>query len=82
MNLKELVAAVSSETAMPASDVKRITSAVLEKLANLIDTQGKFVSSIVTIQSVTVPAKPAEGDKPAREERKIGRILRRRSNVS
>jgi hypothetical protein len=82
MNLKELVSAVSSETSMSASSVKIITSSVLEKLANLIDAQDKFVSSIVTIQSITVPARPAEGDKPAREERKVGRIQRRKAKAS
>lgn len=82
MNLKELVSVVSSETAMPASDVKVITSSVLEKLADLVDSQDKFVSSIVTIQSTTVRAKPAEGDKPAREERKVGRIQRRKFKAS
>lgn len=76
MNLNELVSAISSETSIPASDVRAITSSVLEKLADLIDAQDKFVSSIVIIQSITVPAKPAEGDKPAREERRVGRILR------
>lgn len=82
MNLKELVSAVSSETSMSASDVKIITSSVLEKLADLIDAQDKFVSSIVTIQSTTVRAKPAEGGKPAREERKVGRIQRRKAKAS
>ena len=82
MNLKELVSAVSSETSMSASDVNIITSSILEKLADLIDAQDKFVSSIVTIQSTIVPAKPAEGDKPARGERKVGRIQRRKAKGS
>lgn len=82
MNFKELVSAVSSETNVPASDVRRITSSVLENLANLIDAQDKFVSPIVTMISTTIPAMPAEGDKPAREERKVGRIQRRKFKAS
>lgn len=82
MNFKELVSVVSSETNVPASDVRRITTSVLEKLANLIDAQDKFVSPIVTMTSITSPAMPAEGDKPAREERKTGRIMRRKSHAS
>lgn len=82
MNFKELVSVVSSETNVPASDVRRITTSVLEKIANLIDAQDNFVSPIVTMISIISPATPAEGDKPAREERKFGRIMRRKSNAS
>lgn len=82
MKLEELVSAVSAETEIPAKEVRKITSAVLEKLAQLIDKQDKFGSSIVTIRSSTIPAKPANGDKPALAERKVGRIQRRKPKAS
>lgn len=81
MNLRELVSAVSAETNIPAKDVSAVTSAVLEKLAQLIDRQEKFVSSVVTMQSTTASARPAEDNKPARPERKIGRLQRRQSKT-
>jgi hypothetical protein len=81
MNFDELVSAVSAETNVPSEDVSVVTSAVLEKLAQLIDAQDKFVSSVVTMQSTTASARAADGDKPARPERKIGRIQRRQTKT-
>ena len=81
MNFDELISAVSAETNVPPEDVNVVASAVLEKLAQLIDAQDKFVSSVVTMQSTTASARAADGDKPARPERKIGRIKRRETKT-
>lgn len=82
MNFKELVSAVSSETGVPASEVRKVGNAILEKFAELIDTEGKFVSSVITIQGMTLPAKEANGDSPGRPERKMARMKRRAAKES
>ena len=74
MNLKELVDIVSSETGLPAGQVRKVGLAVLEKFADLIDSQTDFVSPIISFKAVTSEAKPASGDKPARPERKFARM--------
>lgn len=77
MNFKELVSAVSSETGVPASEVRKVSTAILDKFVELIDNQDKFVSPTITIQGITLPAKPATGDIPAKPEQKIARMKRR-----
>jgi hypothetical protein len=74
MNMKELVAAVSAETNLPAAQVRRVSSAVLRQFAQLIETQGKFTSSVITIAGAVIPAKPATEDNPERPERKLARM--------
>ena len=71
MNLKELVDIVSSETGLPAGQVRKVGLVILEKFADLIDSQTDFVSPIVSFKSVTSEAKPASGETPARPERKF-----------
>jgi DUF1009 family protein len=75
MNMKELVSTVSTETNLPAAQVRKVTSAVLKQFAQLIETQGKFTSSAITIAGVVTPSKPATEDKPERPERKFARML-------
>ena len=74
MNMKELVAAVSVETNIPAAQVRKVTAAVLDQFAQLIESKGKFKSSVITIAGVVTPAKPATDDKPERPERKMARM--------
>lgn len=74
MNLKELIDIVSSETGLPAGQVRKVGVAVLERLAGLIDSQTDFISPIVRFKSFTSEAKPASGDKPAIPERKFARM--------
>ena len=74
MNLKDLVEAVSSETNIPAGNVRKVSIAVLKKFAHLIDNQDDFVSPVITLKSYTAPAKPATEATPARPERKLARI--------
>lgn len=74
MNFKELVDTVAAETSLPASEVKKVSTAVLQKFVHLIETQGKFSSPTITITGVTTPAKPGAEGKPGRPERKIARM--------
>ena len=74
MNFKELVEIVAQETGRPASQVRKVSLAVLEKFAGLIENETDFVSPVITIKSVTVSAQPASEDKPAKPERKFARM--------
>jgi len=74
MNMKELVSIVSIETNLPAAQVRKVTSAMLKQFAQLIETQGKFTSSAITIAGVVTPSKPATDDKSERPERKFARM--------
>jgi hypothetical protein len=74
MNLKELVDVVAAETELPAGQVRKVSLALLEKFAGLIDTQTNFVSPVITLTAVTAPAKPAAEGKPAVPQRKFARM--------
>ena len=74
MNFKELVDVVSSETNLPAGEVRKVGMAVLKKFADLIDNQTNFVSPVITLTAVTSPAKPAAEGKPELPQRKFARM--------
>ncbi len=74
MNLKELVDVVAAETELPAGQVRKVSLALLEKFAGLIDSQTNFVSPVITITAVTAPAKPEAEGKTAVSERKFARM--------
>lgn len=74
MHLNELVDVVAAETELPASQVRKVSLALLEKFAGLIDSQINFVSPVITLKAVTAPAKPASEGKPAQPERKFARM--------
>jgi hypothetical protein len=74
MNFKELVDVVSAETQLPAAQVRKVGLAMLEKFADVIDSQTKFTSPVITLTGVTAPAKPAAEGKPAQPERKFARM--------
>ena len=81
MNLKEAVDIISAETGLPAAQVRKVSLALLEQFAALIERQTNFVSPVVTLTPVTAPAKPAAGDKPATPERKFARMAIRTKKV-
>ena len=74
MNLKELVDVVAAETELPAGQVRKVSLALLEKFAGLIDSQTNFVSPAIPLTAITLPAKPAAEGKPAVPERKFARM--------
>lgn len=74
MNLKQLVDVVAAETELPASEVRKVSLALLEKFAGLINSQTNFVSPVITLTAVTAPAKPASEGKQAQPERKFARM--------
>jgi hypothetical protein len=74
MNLKEIVDIVSAETSLPAAEVRKVSLALLDKFVGLIESQTNFTSPQLNLTSTISPAKPAAEGKPARPERKIGRL--------
>ena len=74
MNLKELVDVVAAETELPAGQVRKVSLALLDKFAGLIDSQTNFVSPVIILTAVKAPARPATEGKPAEPERKFARM--------
>lgn len=81
MNIKELVAAVSTETQIPASQVRKVTQAILGQFVQLIESKGKFTSPSITVTGASVEAKPATDENPARPERKFARMRIRKKKT-
>ena len=75
MNMKELVDAVSQETSIPAGQVKKVTTAVLQKFSELIEKEDGFRSSIVRFSTKSLEAKESVDGKPAKPERKVARMI-------
>ncbi len=75
MNFKELVDSVSNETEIPAAQVKKISSALLEKFSDMISKEESFRSPYIFFNTVNVPAKDAVGDKPSKPEHKLAKML-------
>lgn len=74
MNFKQLIEEVSQDTKIPAGDVRKVGTAILQRFSRLIEEQQNFTSPLITLTAVTAPAKQATGDKPAVPERKFARM--------
>jgi hypothetical protein len=81
MNFKELVDTVSAETEIPASQVRKVGTAILAKFTELINSQGEFYSPEIVVRGVVLPAMKASEGKPARPERKAARMTLRTKKV-
>lgn len=77
MNLSEITSAISESEGIPAGKVRKITKALLERMAEAVDNGEKLRLPGLVFAPRTQPEREAEGDQPARPERKIA-ILRRR----
>jgi hypothetical protein len=74
MNFKELIDVITAETNLPAGEVRKVSLALLEKFAGLIDSQANFVSPVITLTAYTNPAQAETEGKPAKPERKFARM--------
>jgi len=74
MNSKELVLVVAKQTNLPADEVDKVSRALFEKFAELIETQGSFQSPHLQVIGTMSPATPASEDTPATPERKFARL--------
>jgi hypothetical protein len=78
MNLKDLISKISTETSLPAGEVRKVTVSVLEALRENVEAGENFVSPRLNIRAITT--KPTEkidenGVKIEFPERKIGRLV-------
>lgn len=81
MTIKEFTAAISETEKIPAGKVRKITKALLERIAEAIDKGEKLNLPGLVFTPRTLSAKEADGDKPARPERNIATLRRRTTKV-
>ena len=79
MPLKEITASISASENIPAGQVRKITKAFLDRIIEAIENGEELDLPGLDFTPRTQPAREAEGDKPARPERKIA-VLRKRKN--
>jgi hypothetical protein len=73
-NFKELVDTVALETSIPAGQVRKVTSAILEQFKTMIEKDESFRSPFIKFKTLTLePREPSDG-KPGLPERKIARM--------
>ena len=77
MNLKDIVSSISESELIPAGQVRKIALALLEKLGEAVDNGEKITAPGYVLNPRTIPAKEADGDKPARPETKVATFRRR-----
>lgn len=77
MNFKDIVSSISESESIPAGQVRKVALALFEKVAEALDNGERFTVPGYVFNSRTIPAKEADGDKPARPETKVGTFRRR-----
>jgi len=77
LNLKDIVSSISESDLIPAGQVRKIALALLEKLGEAVDNGEKITAPGYVLNPRTIPAKEADGDKPARPETKVATFRRR-----
>ena len=77
MTFNDITTSISQAEGIPAGKVRKITKALLERMGEAIDNGEKLQFPGLVFVYRTQPAREAEGDQPARPERKVA-ILRRR----
>ena len=77
MNLKDIVSSISESEGIPAGRVRKVALAFLEKMGEAVDNGERITSPGYVLNPRIVPAREADGDKPARPETKVGTFRRR-----
>ena len=77
LNLKDIISSISESEAIPAGHVRKVALAFFEKLGEAVDNGEKITAPGYVLNSRTISAKEADGDKPARPETKVGTFRRR-----
>jgi nucleoid DNA-binding protein len=73
-NFKELIDTVALETSIPAGQVRKVASAILEQFKTMIEKDESFRSPFIKFKTVTLePREPSDG-KTGLPERKIARM--------
>ena len=79
MQFKDVTASISASEKIPAGQVRKITKAFLVRIIEAIENGEKLDLPGLDFNPRTQPSREAEGDKPARPERKTV-VLRKRKN--
>ena len=79
MNLKDITASISETENIPAGQVRKITKAFLGRIGEAVENGEKLQLPGLTFVPRTLSAREAEGDKPARPERKVAVVRIRKS---
>jgi hypothetical protein len=77
LKLQDIVFSISESEAIPAGQVRKVALAFLEKMGEEVDNGERITSPGYVLNPRIVPAREADGDKPARPETKIGTFRRR-----
>ena len=80
MNLKDIASSISESEGIPAGKVRKIALAFLEKMGEAVDNGGRITAPGYVLNPRSIPAREADGDKPARPETKVGTFRRRPLN--
>lgn len=78
MNLKDLISKISTETSLPAGEVRKVTVSVLEALRENVETGEHFTSPRLNIRAITTkPTQKIDEDGLyiTIPQRKIGRLV-------
>jgi nucleoid DNA-binding protein len=78
MNLKDITASISQAENIPAGKVRTIVKAFLDHIGESIQNGEKLQLPGLAFIPRTQPAREAEGDKPARPERKTAVVFIRK----
>ena len=77
LNLKDIVSSISESESIQAGKVRKVALAFLEKLSESVDNGERITAPGYVLNPRTIPAKEADGDKPARPETKVATFKRR-----
>ena len=77
MNFKEITSSISEAEDIPAGKVRKVAKAFVQSLNLAIENGEKLQLPGLIFNPRTTPARQAEGDKPARPERKFALIRTR-----
>ena len=77
-NIKDITASISQAENIPAGKVRSVVNAFLNHIAEAIENGEKLQLPGLAFIPRTEPAREAEGDKPARPERKTSVVFIRK----
>ena len=82
MNFLDLTESIAQSENIPVGQVRKVSKALLEKMALAIDSGEKLQLPTLGFFTRTLPEREASGDQPWRPERKIAQIFRKRTDIA
>lgn len=80
MNFTEITTFISETEGVPAGKVRKVSKALLARMAEAIDNGEKLQLPELVFSPRILPSRDADGEKPARPERKVVMLRRRQGN--